>query len=181
VNILEEKEIRQIPLAALFTALGVVFPQFFHLFGLGAGFLPMFLPVMLGSMFLLWPYALIVALLSPAISWLLTGMPPLAPPVLPVLTVELIVIALLIAAFRQLSSLSPLFILIVAIAADRIILLVAVLLIAPLMSIEDPLFSIGLVLSGLPGIALQLLIIPYTVRLIEKKYPQWKPQLEKVA
>ena len=38
---------RYIPLATLFTAMGIIFPIFFHLVGLGSAFLPMFLPIIM--------------------------------------------------------------------------------------------------------------------------------------
>jgi hypothetical protein len=173
---LEDKELRQIPLVALFTALGIIFPQFFHLLGLGSAFLPMFLPVMVGSMLLSWRYVLLMAFLCPVISWLLTSMPPIAPPILPVLTIELIVVSLVISLLRFYSNLSVWLILIFAIVIDRLVLLGMILIIAPWFGIDHPLFSIGIIAAGIPGIVLQIVTIPYAVYLIEKKYPQWKPK-----
>lgn len=173
-----DKELRQIPLAALFTALGIIFPQFFHLLGLGAGFLPMFLPLMLGSMFLSWRYVLMMGLACPGVSWLLTSMPPIAPPILPLLTIELIVAGVIISLLRFNSNLNVLAILVIAVLTDRLILLAMISIVAPMLGITHPVFSLGLVLAGVPGIILQLLIIPYVVRLIEKRYPHWKPREE---
>ena len=175
---MEEKNIRQIPFAALFIVTGILFPQFFHLLGLGAAFLPMFLPIMLGSMFLSWPFALLTAILSPGISWLLTGMPPLVPPVLPVLMLELMLVALVISLLRHISALPVLATLLIAIVLDRIFLLVVVFFIAPLLYLDHPLFSAALVAAGLPGIILQIIVVPASARMIEQKYPQWKPQPE---
>ena len=175
---MEERNLRQIPFAALLTAAGILLPQFFHLLGLGAAFLPMFLPVMLGAMFLSWPFALLTAILSPGISWLLTGMPPIVPPILPILALELILAAVIISILRQQTSFSALITLLIAIIIDRVFLLTVVYLVSPLFSIDHPLFSIALVAGGLPGIILQIFVIPASVRLIEQKYPQWKPQPE---
>jgi hypothetical protein len=168
-------ELRQIPLAALFTALGIIFPQFFHLLGLGAGFLPMFLPLMLGSMFLSWQYVIIMGVACPGISWLLTSMPPIAPPILPVLTIELVLTGLVITLLRHYSSMPVVVILLIAIIIDRLALMIMIALIAPMLDITHPIFTVGLVLAGIPGIILQLVVIPYAVLLIEKRYPHWRP------
>lgn len=175
---MEERNIRQIPLAALLTVAGILLPQFFHLLGLGAAFLPMFLPVMLGAMFLSWPFALLTAILSPLISWLLTGMPPVVPPILPILTMELMLVAVIISNLRQRTYISAFITLITAVVLDRVFLLTVVYLVFPLFAIDHPLFSAALVVAGVPGIILQILVIPASVRLIEQKYPQWKPQSE---
>jgi hypothetical protein len=173
-NHLDENELRLIPLVALFAALGILFPQFFHLLGLGAAFLPMFLPIMVGSMFLTWRFVLLLAVLTPLVSWLLTSMPPLTPPILPILVIEFISIGLLISLLRQHSNLSVISILLIAIFMDRLILFITVSLIAPIFNIEHPLFSVAIVISGIPGIVLQIIVVPLTVYLIEKKYPYWR-------
>ena len=175
---MDEKELRQIPLAALVAALGIILPQFFHLLGLGSGFLPMFLPLMLGSMFLSWQYVIMVGFACPGISWLLTSMPPIAPPILPILIIELIGAGLVISMLRQYTNLSVVMILVLAIISDRLILLGVIYMITPLLGIDHPLFTIGLLAAGIPGIILQLIVIPYVVRLIEKKYPHWQPREE---
>lgn len=175
---MDDKELRQIPLAALFTALGIIFPQFFHLLGLGSGFLPMFLPLMLGSMFLSWQYVIMMGIACPGVSWLLTSMPPIAPPILPMLTIELIIAGVVISLFRQYSNLSVVIILLIGILADRLILLGMISIVAPMLGISHPIFTIGLLVVGTPGIILLMLIIPYVVRMIEKKYPHWHPREE---
>jgi niacin transporter len=172
---MEQHELRQIPLVALFAALAILFPQLFHFLGLGPAFLPIFIPVMVGSMFLTWRFVILLAILSPAISWLITGMPPIAPPILPVLILELVVAGLIISILRMQTSLPVWGILLISIFVDRLVLFFLVLIIAPLLDITHPFFSIALVAAGIPGIVLQLLTVPLTVHLIEKKYPQWRP------
>jgi hypothetical protein len=171
---MKQNDLRQIPLVALFSALGILFPQFFHLIGLGPAFLPMFIPIMVGSMFLTWRYVLVMVILSPVISWLFTGMPPIAPPVLPVLIIEFIVAGLIISTLRIKSTLPVWGILLITIAADRLILFLLISIIAPIFKITHPLFSLTLVVSGFPGVILQLFTVPLAVYLIEKKYPHWK-------
>ncbi|TFG99236.1 MAG: ECF transporter S component, partial [Calditrichales bacterium] len=121
---MKDQELRQIPLVALFSALGIVFPQVFHLFGLGAPFLPMFIPVMVGSMFLSLRYAMLMSVLTPLISWLLTSMPPVVPPILPVVMAELLLIALVIVLLRKFTRWPVFIIVLIAVIADRFILFV---------------------------------------------------------
>lgn len=170
---MQESELKQIPLSALFIASGIVLPPVFHLAGLGATFLPMFLPVLLGGMVLTWRFALLTAVLTPLASWLLTGMPPVVPPVLPVMLVELSVAALLCSVIRVHLRKSVWLALVTAILADRLVLFLIVKVMAPLLGWNHPLFSISIVISGLPGIVLQLIIIPWVMKMIKSKFPQW--------
>jgi len=164
-------ELRQIPLTALFAALGVILPPVFHIVGLGSTFLPMFLPVMLGSMLLSWKFALVLAIFAPMTSWLLTGMPPLVPPILPLMTAELILVALIISILHVHLRRSVWFALAIAIIMDRLLLYIMVTFVAKWMHLDPTVFSIAMVMAGLPGIMLQLLVIPLALKLIRQKFP----------
>ena len=166
-------ELRQIPLTALFAATAVILPQFFHLVGLGPTFLPMFLPIMLGSFLLTWKFALVLAILPPLVSFAITGMPPLVPPILPVMLVELIIISLIISIFSIHLKKTYWLALPVAIISDRLILFLIVSWIAPMLGYNHPVFTIALVGSGIPGIIMQIIVIPLALKLIQQKYPQW--------
>jgi hypothetical protein len=168
----DEQYIRQIPLTALFASLGIVLPQFFHLIGLGSIFLPMFLPVMMGSMLLTWRFALALAVICPVVSWAITGMPPVAPPVLPVILAELTVLSLTISIIHVHLRKSFWLALSVGILTDRATLLILVYLLTPLFGLEHPLFSLALVTAGFPGIVLQLITIPLAMVLIRQRFPQ---------
>jgi hypothetical protein len=168
---MDRSELRQIPLAALFAALGVVLPPIFHVFGLGSTFLPMFLPVMLGSMLLSWKFALVLAIFAPLTSWLLTGMPPLVPPILPLMLAELVLLALICSVLHVHLQRSVWFTLLIAIIADRLLLFFMVTFAASWLSLDPAVFSIALVVSGLPGIVLQLLVIPLALKLLQQKFP----------
>lgn len=69
---------RTVATAALVCALSVVVPQMFHLIGgntLGNAFLPMHLPVLLGGYLLNPAAALVCGMLSPILSFFVSGMP----------------------------------------------------------------------------------------------------------
>ena len=54
---------------------GVLLPLLFHLLGNASVFLPMHIPIMIGGFILSWPYALAVAILTPLLNCIFTGMP----------------------------------------------------------------------------------------------------------
>ncbi|MCA9732508.1 MAG: ECF transporter S component [Deferribacteres bacterium] len=159
--------------ASLFIALAIIFPMLFHMIGLGSTFLPMFLPIMLAGIFLTWKYAVTVAILAPIISYLMTGMPPIVPPVLPIMLVELGLIALSLSLLYVHYDFTIWLALPVAIAIDRFVLWLAVVAIAPLLGFDHPLFSIGLVMSGIPGILMQLIVIPLILNIMRKTAPTY--------
>jgi hypothetical protein len=167
-----EDELRRIPLAAMFTALGVLLPQVFHWFGLGSTFLPMFLPVLTAAMLLPRMLACTVAVLTPVTSWLFTGMPPLSPPILPMLMAELLVSACIASTLRYHQGRSALLALVIALLADRALLFLLVHGVTVFAGVDHPLFAPALVLTGLPGIVMMLLLIPPGIALIDARFPR---------
>lgn len=170
---MQEKYIyRHIPIASLFAALGVVFPIFFHLVGLGSAFLPMFLPIIMGSLLLPRTSAISIAIITPLISFLFTGMPPIYPPILPLVLIELMVVSFICSELFFKRKLSVWLTLAIALIFDRGILFIFVLLLTPLFGLPEDIFSVGAVLHGIPGIVLILLTIPFVVGFLKGKYPE---------
>ena len=158
-------------LAALFTALCVVFPYAFHMIpDAGSILLPMHLPVLVCGMVCGWPYGFLCGLVGPLLSCLLTAMPPVA--YLPPMMVECAVYGLvsgLVLKYVHTGKLRlDLYIaLVTAMVAGRVVSGVAKALI----------FSPGITLkywltanfiTALPGIAAQLVLIPLIVSLLMK-------------
>lgn len=167
----DELVYRYIPLATLFAALGIVFPFFFHLVGLGKTFMPMFLPIVMGSALLPPSLAVSIAFLTPTISFLFTGMPPIYPPILPVVIVELILVSLVISFLYFKKNVSIWVVLIIALGIDRIVLFLFVFLIAPFFKLPREIFSVAAVIYSFPGIILIFLVVPMTLRFLKQKYP----------
>ncbi len=166
-----KKSARRMCVGGLLLAAGVLLPQIFHMAGgpgLGGTFLPMHIPVFVAGMLLGDFYGLSVGLLTPVLSFLLTGMPPFAR--LPFMVVELAVYGWIsgLAARRRMPVLAAL---VVAQIAGRVAYGGALFVGVGLFGVAvSPVAAVTAALvSGLPGIALQLIAIPPLVFFIRKK------------
>ena len=168
---------RQLVFSGLFIAMGVVLPMVFHLFG-GAGpvFLPMHLPVLIAGLVLSPVYALGVGALTPILSSLLTGMPP----VYPILVIMVFVLAcygfvmsLLVHKYRWNVYLA----LITSMIVGRVVaaLVVAILIAGFNLQFMQPIpYFMSAISTGILGIVLQLLIVPACGYLLKKYMPEFE-------
>ncbi len=154
---------------AMFITLGITMPIAFHFFG-GAGqmFLPMHIPVLVAGLLLGSHGGLTVGLLTPVISSLATGMPPLMP-MLPIMMIELGVYGAVTGYLYRQRRLPLVWSLIGAMLAGRIAAALLVAGMAAMLAVQmQPLaFIIASVTIGLPGMAIQLLIVPLLVKRLE--------------
>jgi predicted membrane protein len=158
---------KSLVIAALMVALAVTLPLTSHITKVGGPvILPMHIPIFLAGLLLEPGWAVAVAIVSPIISFLLTGMPPMSPPMLPLMVVELITYALTLSLLTRLGRHSIWITLLVSMFAGRIALGLAAAVIGPLFNfyVNPFVYVYGAVLKGLPGIALQLIIIPAVSR-----------------
>ncbi|HHV55369.1 MAG TPA: ECF transporter S component [Firmicutes bacterium] len=163
---------RDLSRLALLVALGILLPLFFHLTNIpGKVFLPMHLPVLLAG-FLLGPVAgLVVGLVSPLVNFVLSGMPPLSPPILPVMVIELSVYGLVAGAGVRARRVEHLFlVLALAMLAGRLAMGLAIWLVGPAFGwpFQPYPYVAGAVVTGLPGIVIQFVVIPPIVRAIRR-------------
>ncbi len=162
---------RQITLTGLFVTLGVVLPIVFHQFALaGRIFSPMHIPVFLAGIFVGPASGLIVGLICPALSFLLTGMPP--PYAVPLMSLELPVYGISIGILIRIIKL-PIISLLVAMILGRLAFALGLFLFGLFLSLPyGPREFIKIsVITGLPGLAIQLILIPLlieTIRLTKK-------------
>ncbi len=163
---------KHIPLAALFATLGVIFPVFFHITGLGSAFMPMFIPIIMGSMLLPPSLAVTIAFITPVVSFLLTGMPPVYPPILILVIAELLTVSLLSSYLYFMKNWSVWITLVIAMGADRLVLFAFVFFLAKKLGFPGRFFSAGAVIYSIPGVVLIFLIIPLTLKFLQRKYPQ---------
>lgn len=160
---------KKLTYAALFIAFGLILPQIFHLAG-GTGpiFLPMHIPVLLAGFFLGAPLGALVGVITPVLSSLLTAMPQL--PILYFMMAELAAYGFAAGWLYHRKKQPVLLSLIGAMAAGRIVLSLVVFILQPLMGLRlSPMvYLTGAVLNGIPGILLQIVLIPVLVKLLFK-------------
>lgn len=161
---------RQVVFTALFAALGVILPQMFHVFGGISGkiFLPMHIPVLLAG-FICGPISgLLVGFVSVLISHVFTGMPPV--PTLFFMIVELPIYGLAAGLLYRQFRLNVVLSLIAAMLAGRLVVGLMIMVATQLIGITLPPFMnvIGMTMTGLPGIVLQLVVIPSTMLILKK-------------
>lgn len=163
-------DVQKLCVGALLIAVGVLLPQIFHLIGgpaAGGLFLPMHIPVLLAGL-LLGPYfGAVVGVLSPVISFLTMGMPPAAR--LPFMLLELCAYGLLSGLFYK--KRVPLYLsLILAQIGGRAVYALSLLAASSLLELNAPpvLTAWTAVVTGIPGIAVQLIFIPPIVVLLKK-------------
>lgn len=159
---------KPIVLAGVFVALGVLIPYVFHVTGVGGTvFLPMHIPVLLGAVVLGPGLAALVGILSPVLSHLVTGMPAIFPvPIMPLMVIELGVMGAVMSLLSRHYQLNLWLALIGAMFLGRVALGLGVIVVAPMFGVDlHPLHYVwGGVITGLPGIAIQLVVIPPLAR-----------------
>lgn len=161
---------RDLVLGGLFLALGVIVPQVFHLFGAAAGrmFLPMHIPVMLAGFFTGPLIGLTTGILSPVLSSLITGMPPV--PMLYFMIFELGAYGLSAGILFRKYKLNVYISLIISMLFGRIVYGLVLLVAIHILGINSlsNISVIGATITGLPGLLVQIIFIPGVVYLSER-------------
>jgi len=158
--------------SALYLALAVLLPIGFHAMGMGGRlFLPMHIPVLLAG-FLAGPWCgLVVGLLAPGLSYLLTGMPPTY--AVPLMSMELPMYGLVAGiAFNKL-KLNIYLALIIAMLIGRLMFALGLILLGMFMELPYTATQFiaagGAIWTGLPGIAIQVVLIPLIVAAVKRR------------
>lgn len=165
-----EFNLKQLIRASLLIAIGVILPQAFHAVkDAGAVFLPMHIPVLIGGFILNPFYAALVGIITPVLSHLFTGMPPI--PIIYVMILELASYGIVLSLVYNNGKRNLYTALISSMLLGRAVNILGNYLILH-MFMHRP-FNLAAVASaifikGLPGIALQLAIIPVIVLALKK-------------
>jgi len=154
--------------SAAMAALGLTLPVVFHAVGLGSKFTPMLLPLLLNGFLSPFSWAVLTGATVPLVSALLTGMPPLYPPVALLLSLEGALAAGVAAALYRASRRIWLALL-VAIVCGRAVSFVLTWFAARWFGLPPAMASLASLAQGLPGIALQLAVIPLVVRVLARR------------
>lgn len=161
---------KELVLSGLLLASGIILPMVFHMFGMmGSIVLPMHIPVLLGGFLLPPTMALLLGIITPLISGLLTGMPVIFPMAV-IMAAELGVYGIAASLCTRKLKLSLIPSLIISMVAGRIAAGLTVAVLVQLFGIKmSPVaYVTGAVVTGLPGIIIQLIFIPALVYAINK-------------
>jgi hypothetical protein len=161
---------KELMTASLILTIGILFPIIFHFFGIaGAIFLPMHIPVFIGGVVLLPELAILVGLLTPLLSSLLTGMPVLFPIAI-IMMFELAAYGWVVSMLTRKYKMNIILSIIIAMFFGRVVATVSVYILVLMFNIKlNPMLYIkGAIVTGLPGILIQLLIIPILIKVIKQ-------------
>lgn len=172
--------------SALFITLGILPPMIFHIIGgqsLGRMLLPMHIPVLLAGFVLSSGYAFLVGALTPFLSSIITGMPPLFP-MMYIMIFELgiygLTASLLYRWLKRYEQLRPLKLHIILSLIGAMILgrVTAGLAVWSLIGIHGAIhktpfmvgpfaYTVGSVSAGIVGIVIQIIVIPAVIIVLE--------------
>ena len=167
-------QIKKLAIAAMLLAIGYVLPFFTgQIQQIGNMLLPMHLPVMLAGLILGWQYGLAVGFITPITRSLIFGMPMLYPGAV-AMAFELAtygaVIGFLYVIFRRRGVLSVYAALIPSMLLGRAVWGIVM---TAILGINGGAFTFSAFLAGafmnaIPGIVLQLILIPFLMLLLDK-------------
>ena len=163
---------KQLVLAALCVALGVVLPVAFHSIpNAGSVLLPMHIPVLLCGLVCGPVYGLLSGILTPLLSSMITGMPPIA--YLPGMLCELAAYGLVSGVlWHKVKHTVPMMYasLVTAMVAGRLVWGAVRFVLAGLTGSSFPFsaFLSGALLTAVPGIVAQLVLIPLILIALQK-------------
>ena len=169
----------------LWLGLSIGVPMAVHPLGVGPALLPMHIPVLLAGA-LSGPMAgLVVGALAPLLSHLLTGMPPMAPPIAVLMSFELGTYGLVSGSVRRamlgkwqaVPWVREYVWLLAALVLGRVALGGAAALVGPAigLTLEPVTYVAGAVLAGMPGVLVQLALVPALV----SRLARWRGQVSR--
>lgn len=164
------RETRYLALSGICLAISVIMPNIFHLAGPQGGkmFLPLFWGVAIAALIVPMKYAVLVGLLAPIASHLISAMPPV--PMLYFMLVELTVYAISVRLISR--RLNPFLSIFFGLVISRSCYILAAAIIGQLFQLP-PMFSsltalCAGVLVSLPGIIMQVVLVPAIYHIYQK-------------
>lgn len=154
---------------ALCIALGLALPQALHSIpGAGSIFLPMHIPVLLCGLLCGWSWGLACGVVTPVLSSLIFGMPPVA--YLPGMVLELAIYGLVAGILYYKLKLNLYVSLLLSMLVGRVAygLMQSVIFLTGGSEYSFAIFFNSLFVKGLPGIVIQIVLIPVLVMALQK-------------
>lgn len=165
---MNRRSTRNLVLAGLFIALGIILPYFTGRIGeLGRALLPMHIPVLIAGFVCGWPYGLVVGFVTPILNSIISGMPPMFPTAT-VMSFELAAYGLMTGLLYKLFPKKDVFVypaLLLSMLLGRIVWGIASLFFIGLSGgvFTWQAFIAGAFMNAIPGIIIQIIIIPIIV------------------
>lgn len=157
-------------ISGLLLAIGILVPSIFHGIGIsGRIFLPMHIPVLLGGFLLPPMHAILLGILTPILNNLVTGMPPVFP-MMVIMIFELAAYGLVASLTYRKFKLPILVSLISSMLVGRLVVggVVYGLVVLFAQKMDPILFVQGGIVTGLPGIIIQIVVVPLLMLSINK-------------
>jgi len=167
-----ENKTRKLVWASFLLILGIILPRLVNLAGsqtLGNLISPMHIPVFLAGLILGPFYGALVGFITPLFSTVVFAMPPMMPPIAVLMAFELLAFGL-IAGYLYSNKFKNIYLsLVAAMILGRLVYGLALIAVGPIFSFEPPFipFMQGVFLTGIPGIVIQLVIIPPIIEKIK--------------
>lgn len=160
---------RDISIGGLMGALAVALPWLFHWIpGAGVVLLPMHLPVLVAGLLVNLPVSGVVGFIAPLVSGLLTGMPPLPTAIL--MAPQLLALAVCAGLLWRKVGLNIYLVAICSVLAAQLVFAAEIALVGELLKVKWT--AVGYlatgIVAGLPGIGLQIGVIPPLVLHLER-------------
>lgn len=153
----------------VFIALGIITPMIFHSVNLGGQiFLPMHIFVFIGGLTLGSTEGLMIGIITPILSSLLTGMPPTLP-MLPIMIGELGTYGFVSGYLQEKKNTYAS--MVTAMVVGRLVAALVVLVLTKVFQFQmaGPFAYItGAISMGMPGILVQIIVIPPLAKIIKK-------------
>ncbi|MFV0498643.1 MAG: ECF transporter S component [Bacilli bacterium] len=162
---------KNLSIASIYIAFGIIIPLCTHYLAAGNIILPMHIPIIIAGFTLKPKYAIIVGFTTPILSFLITGMP-IFFPMLPIMVAELTTYTIAGWYFKQKMRVNIYLSLILTMIVGRTI--AAIIAQILIMGFNAP-FESGIafisaaITTGIIGIVIQILIIPPITKLIYTK------------
>jgi len=156
-------------ISAVMGALAITLPVAFHAVGLGSKFLPMLLPLLLNGFLVPVGWAVLLGAAIPWVSALTTGMPPLYPPVVLLLSCEGAVLGGVASAVYRITRPRIWPALLLAVGIGRGVSFALTWLLAASFDLPPAMASLAAFVQSLPGVALQLAVVPVVVRALSRR------------
>ncbi len=161
-------------IGGLLMALALVFPVVFHAIGLGGAFLPMFYPILAAGFLIVLPAAVVVGILSPLVSAVLTGMPPFYPPVAFMMMFEGLFLALVPGILYRRFKWNIWLSVLITMLVERMVMLIAIYIITKWMEFPTKMISIAALVKGIPGTLIIIILMPPLLKKLDNILSTYK-------